>query len=59
MEEEDDKMKLATNSSSKLLSDHPNYKRKVPRLSVDNGVVKVDLNDAVQRDWLEKFKNNK
>lgn len=58
MDKEDDEMKLATNSASKF-SDHPNYKRKVPRLTVEKGVVKIDLNDAVQREWFEKFKNNK
>jgi hypothetical protein len=56
-DEEEEKMKLATNQSNNL-SDHPNYKRKIPRLEVVKGVVKANANDASHRKWFEKFKEN-
>jgi hypothetical protein len=54
-EEEDEKMKTATNSEKKI-SEHPKYKSKVPRLNVVKGSVQVDAADPVQRKWLEEFK---
>lgn len=56
-DEEENKMKLATNPSNNL-PDHPNYKRKIPRLEVVKGVAKANLNDTTHRKWFEKFKEN-
>lgn len=31
------------------------YKSKAPRLKVENGMVKIDLNDPLQKKWFEEF----
>lgn len=58
-EEEDKDMSLVVmnkKTTKKTLSNHPNYKNKVPRLNVSNGVAKVDSDNAAQRKWFEEFK---
>ncbi|MFI2857683.1 hypothetical protein ACH6EH_11110 [Paenibacillus sp. JSM ZJ436] len=47
---------LNKKTTKKTLSDHPNYKRKVPRLSVSNGVARIDSDDTIQKKWFEEFK---
>ncbi|MNY52634.1 hypothetical protein D3C86_1883240 [compost metagenome] len=40
----------------KSISDHPNYKSRVPRLEVAKGVAQINENDPLQKKWFEEFK---
>ncbi|MEK3769376.1 hypothetical protein MKY14_12495 [Paenibacillus sp. FSL R5-0887] len=38
------------------LSEHPNFKSKVPRLNVVDGKAKIDSDNRLQQKWFEEFK---
>lgn len=52
--EEDNKVSFY----AQMHDNHPNYKRKIPRLEVVNGTAKVNTDDATHLAWFEKFKEN-
>ena len=41
---------------SNLNIDHEKFKKKVPRLSVVNGIAQIDSNNPLHKKWFEKFK---
>lgn len=46
---------LYKDKDEQLIVDAQKYKSKVPRLEVENGIVKININDPLQRKWFEEF----